>query len=161
MLDIIVPLKFMSLHKAPHRAGPIQVPALQGRWGAGSVTPMLSQKKPRHREAVPTCPPRCHAALRWPLGGRETIKPLVNDDHTPFNRVWNWFCCLVFCSNYSGLAKLAHLHGLWVLCTSIYMTAKQSINFNVVLGMTFLLKVRQNFSPSVHSMVLPQDPKIP
>ena len=25
-LDIIVPLKFMSLHKAPQRAGPMQVP---------------------------------------------------------------------------------------------------------------------------------------
>lgn len=91
---------------------------------------------------------RCPSTPPWPPGGRQTERDsFVNDDHAPFNRVWNWFCCLAFWSNYSKLAKFTHLHDLWVLCSSIYVASKQSINFNGKLVMTSLFG-HNKISPS-------------
>lgn len=137
----------LFLLNALSQADPRQVPLGGGR-GTGGVTPMLQQTKPRYQRQRqhPATMSRCPSTPPRPPGGRQTERDsFVNDDHAPFNRVWNWFCCLAFWSNYSKLAKFTHLHDLWVLCTSIYMASKQSINFNGILVMTSPFGAQQNF----------------
>lgn len=106
----------------------------------------------------------CHHVARLPAGlSMEGDKgaSFVSDDHSPFNRVWNWFCCLAFWSNYLELAKFTHLHGFRVLWTSIYMASEVSINLNWIISMTSLFRGQQNFSQLYTWWYSPRRQKFP
>lgn len=150
----------MFLHKAPRQAGPMQGPEETGEGQA--VLPQCYSRSTwgteRQRQHA------CHSAVLFSAGlrvdGRHT-GPFVNDGHAPFNRVWNWFCCLAFWSNYSEPAKFTHLHGLWVPGTSIYVASEQSINFNGIIAVTFLLRVWQIFPQLYPWWYSPKSPEFP
>lgn len=146
----------MSLYKA-WSSNRTYASSLWGKKGQAAALPQFYNKWNRERERQQG--QACHTLSYphpWVPDGREGKgASSLSQDHEPFNRVGNWFCCLAFWSNYLQLAKFSHSHGLWILRTSIYMASKQSINFNGIILIDFPIQAMTKFPPIVHSMVCP------
>lgn len=136
----------MSLYKA-WSSNRTYASSLWGKKGQAAALPQFYNKWNRERERQQG--QACHTLSYphpWVPDGREGKgASSLSQDHEPFNRVGNWFCCLAFWSNYLQLAKFSHrMASEYFAHPFTWPLNSQSILMES-FWLTFLFRLWQNF----------------